>query len=79
MFGNKTRDVKGISLKDIPIFNPNQTDTEENSIFALGLDKYGKLVKRAQTGFGGAAPDWNATVDVGGSVTNLNSSISCNV
>lgn len=78
MFGNKSREFKGISLKDIPIFNPNQTETEDNSIFAIGLDKTGKLVRRGLPGFGGSsgepqAQSLNDVVNVGEVVSNGNS------
>ncbi len=76
MFGIKPRNVKGISLEDIPTFNPNQTDTEDNSIFALGLDKTGKLVRRRLPGFGGAVVvnTFDEVVDAGNTVTSNESS-----
>ena len=84
MFGLKTKNVGGISLKDIPIFNPNQTETEDNSIFAVGLDKSGKLVRRSNPGFGGGssgepqAQSLNDVVTVDGRVTNGNSIFAIN-
>ena len=86
MFGNKLRRVEGISLKDIPIFNPNQTETEDNSIFALGLDKTGKLVRRRLPGFGGSSgggggqvPSLQDVVEVGGIITKNDSFINFDI
>lgn len=53
MFGNKPKRLEGISLKDIPIYNSNQTKGEE-TLYPLALDSENKLVRKSTPGFGGA-------------------------
>ena len=46
MFGIKPRNVKGVSLEDIPTFNPNQSNTEAKwlaDIIYIKLMRYFKV------------------------------------
>lgn len=75
MFDNKTINIEGIAFEDIPIFNPNQTETEAQSVFPLGIDKRGRLVRKTLSGFSGDVPSWQSTVLVDDTISNLNSNL----
>jgi hypothetical protein len=75
MFENKTINIEGIAFEDIPIFNSNQTESEAESVFPIGIDKRGRLVRKSLSGFSGDVPSWQSTVEVNDTISNLNSSL----